>query len=97
MCLCDGCEEEVVIVELCFGDEVVVCFGECFLVDGEVFDGSSYVDEVLIIGESLLVFKVFGDKVIGGVINGEGCLFLCIIVFGGEMVLVKIICLVEDV
>lgn len=37
--------------------------------DGIVIEGESYVDEFMIMGEFILVFKKSGEKVIGGMIN----------------------------
>lgn len=46
-----------------------VWLGEKVLVDGVVFDGESYIDEVMFIGELMLVVKVVGDVFIGGMVN----------------------------
>ncbi|MCJ1884759.1 heavy metal translocating P-type ATPase [Pseudomonas sp. LA21] len=92
----DGVEEDVAIVELRLGDEVLVRPGERFPVDGEVLDGQSHADEALITGESVPVAKGVGDAVTGGAINGEGVLRVKTTALGGETVLARIIRLVED-
>ena len=58
--LADGSEEEVPIREVAVGDILVVKPGEKIPVDGEVTEGSSFVDESMITGESLPVEKVKG-------------------------------------
>ncbi|MFY1662894.1 heavy metal translocating P-type ATPase [Pseudomonas sp. Pseu.R1] len=92
----DGVECDVAISALRLGDVVSVLPGERIPVDGEVTDGESHVDESLITGESMPVFKPFGAKVTGGAINGNGRLLIRTTAIGAESVLAKIIRLVED-
>jgi Cu+-exporting ATPase len=92
----DGIEGDVAISALRVGDFVSVLPGERIPVDGEVVDGESHVDESLITGESLPVFKSEGAKVTGGAINGDGRLIVCTTAIGTESILAKIIRLVED-
>lgn len=40
--------------------------------DGEVVEGSAYVDEAMLTGESMPVHKHVGDAVMGGTVNGLG-------------------------
>lgn len=42
--------------------------------DGEVLDGSSFVDESMLTGEPLPLSKKAGDKVVGGTMNMAGTL-----------------------
>lgn len=95
--LCDGCIVDILINDVVQGDIVEVCFGECVLVDGEVIEGCSFVDELMIIGELIFVEKVEGSIVVGGIVNQKGVLMLCVIVVGGQIMLVQIICMVEQV
>ncbi|AFZ70613.1 P-type ATPase, translocating [Caldisphaera lagunensis DSM 15908] len=55
------------------GERILVKKGEIIPIDGFIIDGSSYIDESMITGESEPVFKNKGDHVIGGtkVIEGE--------------------------
>ncbi len=55
------------------GERVLVRRGEVVPMDGFIIEGSSYLDESMITGESEPVFKNKGDHVIGGtkVIEGE--------------------------
>ncbi|PYB79336.1 copper-transporting ATPase [Pseudomonas koreensis] len=92
----DGREQDVAISALRLDDLVLVKPGERFPVDGEVVEGQSHADEALISGESLPVPKQPGDKVTGGVINGEGRLLVRTQALGAETVLARIIRLVED-
>lgn len=39
-------------------------------------------------GEVLLVFKVFGDFVIGGIMNVNGVLYICVMWVGCDIVFV---------
>ena len=70
--LADGSEEEVPIREVAVGDVLVVKPGEKIPVDGEVTEGSSFVDESMITGESIPVEKVKGQPVYAGTINEKG-------------------------
>lgn len=68
----DGQMEDVPVDQLAAGDSLVVRPGESVPADGELTDGSSSVDESIMTGESVPVFKNIGDSVIGGTINGHG-------------------------
>jgi Cu+-exporting ATPase len=70
----DGVEKTVVLEKLQKGDIVCVRPGEKFPADGKVVEGSGYVDESMITGESLGVDKNIGDRVIGGSYNQNGFL-----------------------
>lgn len=99
VCVCsvDGMLCDIFVVQVCVGDVVFVCVGECIFVDVVVLEGVSYVDEFMLIGESLFVFKYEGDYVIVGVIVMDGVLFVCIMVIGVDIMFLCIICFVEDV
>ncbi len=58
------------------GDRVMVKPGEKIPVDGVVVEGASSVDEALVTGESKLVSKKPGDKVIAATINIDGSLIV---------------------
>ncbi len=73
--LVDGGEERTVEVEsLGAGDVILARPGERIAVDGVIVDGSSYVDESMLTGEPVAVFKDAGDKVFAGTINQNGCI-----------------------
>lgn len=67
----DG-ERKIAVGKIVAGNKVIVHPGERIPVDGLVFDGSSYVDESMISGESVPVLKNKGEKVIAGTINQRG-------------------------
>ena len=58
------------------GAHVRVRPGERIPCDGEVTDGSSYVDQALVTGESVPAWKTAGADVFAGTVNGHGVLEL---------------------
>ena len=94
--LADGSEEEVPIREVVVGDVLVVKPGEKIPVDGEVTEGSSFVDESMITGESIPVEKVKGQPVYAGTINEKGSFRFRADKVGGETVLANIIRMVQE-
>ena len=92
----NGETRDVPIDELKRGDVVRIKPGEKIPVDGEILDGESYLDESMLTGESKLVKKAKGDKVIGGSINGNGTLKVEVQGTGKDTYLNKVIKMVED-
>ena len=68
----DGQLQEIPIGEIRMDDVVLVKPGEKIAVDGTVTDGSSFVDESMLSGESLPVEKRVGTHVFAGTINQKG-------------------------
>ncbi len=68
----EGIEAEIPIEEVVIGDVMVVRPGEKIPVDGPLMDGTSFVDESSVTGESLFVEKQAGDRVYAGTINQTG-------------------------
>ena len=91
----DG-EAEIPIEELLVGDRLVVLPGERFAADGVVLEGETQVDEAMLTGEPLPVYKVVDSLVTGGSINGEGRVVVRVSATGIATVLANIIRLVED-
>jgi len=60
---------DVMIKEINVGDLVIVNQGESFPVDGKILRGLAEVDESLITGESRIVLKKVGDKILSGSLN----------------------------
>jgi Cu+-exporting ATPase len=87
---------DVPLAQIKPGDIVIVRPGERIPVDGEVVDGSSHVDESLLTGESLPVFKTHGERVTGGALNAEGLLQIRTLAIGAETTLARIIRMVES-
>ncbi|GGY52469.1 copper-translocating P-type ATPase [Bacterioplanes sanyensis] len=92
----DGKVIEVAIAEVALGDVLEVRPGERLPVDGEVLEGSSYVDESMISGEPVPVAKQEGDELVAGTINQQGTLTLRATAVGGDTVLAQIIRMVEQ-
>ena len=77
------------------GDLVLVRPGERLPVDGEVVEGSSYVDEAMITGEPVPVHKQPGAAVVGGTVNQTGGFTVRATEVGAHTVLARIIELVQ--
>ncbi|MBX9630155.1 MAG: heavy metal translocating P-type ATPase [Burkholderiales bacterium] len=70
----DGSEREVSAAEVRVGARIIVRPGDKVPLDGRVAAGESEVNQAPITGESVPVFKVEGDDVFAGTINGEGAI-----------------------
>ncbi|MBA7583946.1 Copper-exporting P-type ATPase B [subsurface metagenome] len=88
--------KEVKISELKKGDKILVKAGEKIPADGLIVQGSSYIDESMLTGESRPVHKKLEDKVIGGSVNGDAVLEIKIEGTGEESYLTKVINLVKE-
>lgn len=90
-------EEIEVAIELVVPDDIIVVRpGERLPVDGEVLEGSSFVDESMITGESMPVEKTLGDEVIAGTVNQTGVFQLKARKVGADTVLAHIIRMVQE-
>jgi Cu2+-exporting ATPase len=78
------------------GNIVMIKPGEKTPVDGVVIEGSSYLDESMLTGESKPIKKEHGDTVIAGSLNGNGSLKVEVKYTGKQSYLHKVISLVED-
>ena len=87
---------DVKISELKKGDVILIKPGEKVPADGKVADGSSYLNESALTGESKPVKKEKGDAVIGGSVNGDGSIKVEVKTAGEDSYLKKVIKLVED-
>ena len=92
----DGEEVDLPIEDVVVGDRVRVFPGERAAVDGVVVEGSSWVDESILTGESMLVEKGAGDDVYGATVNTTGSLTIRATGVGKDTVLAQIIRLVEE-
>jgi len=92
----DGVEVEVPVDQVVVGDLVSVRPGSQVAVDGIVAEGSSSVDESMMTGESLPVFKDAGAPVTGGTLNLKGWMKVKTTRVGAETALARIIAAVED-
>lgn len=92
----DGETVDVPLDDVRVGDIVQVRPGEKVPVDGEVTEGSSYVDESMITGEPVPVSKQEGAEVVGGTINKTGAFTFRATKVGRDMVISQIVRMVED-
>lgn len=92
----EGKEVVVEIANVQVNDIVVVKPGSSIPVDGTIIDGQTTVDESMITGESLPVDKNINAKVIGGTMNIDGYIKICVTHTNQDNVLSQIIQLVED-
>ena len=92
----EGQPIDLPVDDIIAGDIILVRPGERLAVDGEVTEGSSYVDESMITGEPIPVAKSPGDLVVGGTVNGTGALQFKATKVGNDTMLAQIIRLVEQ-
>lgn len=92
----DGKILDVPLSELNVGDLVIIKPGEKVPVDGMIVKGNTSIDESMLTGESVPVFKELGANVIGGSINGDGSITVEIKKIGEDSFLSKVITLVEE-
>ncbi|OIP80540.1 copper-translocating P-type ATPase [Candidatus Peregrinibacteria bacterium CG22_combo_CG10-13_8_21_14_all_44_10] len=92
----DGKEEEVDIEDLRVGDIVLIRSGEKVPLDGKIIDGEASLDEAMLTGESMPVYKNVSDDVFGSTINLDGQLKVKISKMGKDTVLAQIIQMVEN-
>ncbi|MFD1186141.1 heavy metal translocating P-type ATPase [Pontibacter rugosus] len=89
-------EREVPIAQVQKGDLLLVRSGEKIPVDGEVAQGTSYVDEAMLSGEPVPVAKGKGDNVYAGTINQKGSFRFVAEKVGSETMLAHIIKMVQE-
>ncbi|HYI92214.1 MAG TPA: heavy metal translocating P-type ATPase [Bryobacteraceae bacterium] len=92
----DGGEADVPLAEIHIGDRMRVRPGEKVPVDGILVEGSSFVDESMVTGESVPVEKYPASKVVGGTVNGAGGFVMEAQRVGSETFLAQIVRLVGE-
>ena len=92
----DGQIEDVKLEMLQKDDIIMIKPGEKVPADGIIEEGSSYLNESMLTGESKPVRKEKDNKVIGGSINGNGSLKIKVEHTGKDSYLNKVIKLVEE-
>ncbi len=92
----DGSTEEIAVTDFDEGDTVLVKPGEKVPADGEIVDGETSVDESLITGESGVVSKKEGDKLVGGAVNGDGAIKVKVSTAGEGSYLSQVTKMVEE-
>ncbi len=88
--------EEVKIEQLTIDDIVLVKPGEKIPADGVIVEGTSYLNESMLTGESKPVKKQPNDQVIAGSINGSGSLNVKVARLGKDSYISKVINLVQE-
>lgn len=94
--LLDGQPVSVPIKTIKRGDSIVIKPGEKIPVDGVIGDGNSYIDESMITGEPIPVFKNEGQKVLAGTINQKGSFTIIAQEVGEGTLLARIIQVVRE-
>lgn len=94
--LVNGEEKRIPAEKIKAGDTVVIRPGEVIPVDGTVQEGSGYVDQAAITGESIPVEKNPGDEVISATINKNGSFRFTASKVGNDTTLAQIIRLVDE-
>jgi len=91
-----GKEIEIPIAQVMVDNKLLVKPGDKIPVDGEVYEGSSFVDESMISGEPMAVEKKAGEKVFAGTINQKGSFKFIARKVGGDTILAQIIRMVQE-
>lgn len=78
------------------GDILILHPGDKVSADGIVIRGETYVDESMITGEALPIYKAKGSMVIAGTVNGTSAVDVKVVRTGKDTQLSKIVKLVQD-
>ena len=92
----NGSEKTIHVKDVKPGTTILVKPGERIPLDGVVIDGSSYVDQSLVTGESVPVFKKIGDAVYAGTLNTNGVLKISVTKKAEETLVSRIVNLVLE-
>ncbi|MFL5746340.1 MAG: heavy metal translocating P-type ATPase [Niastella sp.] len=87
---------DIPLQQLQNNDIIIVKPGEKIPADGLIIEGSSYVNESMLTGESVPVQKGKDEKVIGGAVNGDGALKIQVTGTGNDSYLNKVISMVQS-
>ncbi len=88
--------DDIKLEDLLKDDIILVKPGEKVPADGIITEGSSYLNESMLTGESKPVKKELDEKVIGGSVNGNGILKIKVEHTGKDSYLNKVIKMVEE-
>lgn len=92
--LVNGEERKIAIEDIKKGDYLRVKPGEKIPVDGEIKEGQSWINESMITGEAIPVFKRPGSSVLAGTLNGNSSFNMIAKKVGEDTILVGMIQLI---
>jgi P-type Cu+ transporter len=92
----DGTEADLPIDELQIGAKLRVRANEKIPIDGVILSGQSSVDESMISGEAMPIFKETGAKVIGGTFNQQGSFVMQVEKIGRETLISQIVQMIGE-
>ncbi len=92
----NGAVTDVDVTELKKDEIAIIKPGEKIPADGIITEGSSYINESMLTGESVPVKKEQNAKVIAGSLNGDGALKIKVTGTGADSYLNKVITLVQS-
>lgn len=87
---------EVPVESVKKGDTIIVKKGSKIPLDGAIINGNASINESMITGEPVPVFKEKGDEVIGGTINENGVIKIEVQKVGEDTFLNQMIKLIEE-
>ncbi len=91
-----GRTEKIPVDQIRVGDVVEVAPGSAIAVDGIVENGQTYIDESMVTGEPIAVFKQAGDRVVAGTLNTNGTIQFRADAVGADTTLAKIVAFVAS-
>ena len=92
----NGAEIKLPVEQVVVGDIILVRPGEKIPVDGRVISGNTSVNESMLTGESIPVFKQAGDDIYAATINENGSIQMEATKVGGDTAIAQIVKLVEE-
>ncbi len=92
----NGLESVINIKRVVVGDIILIKPGEKLPVDGVIIEGKTAIDESMLSGESVAVYKETGDKVYAATINTTGAITYKATEVGNDTALANIIKLVKQ-
>lgn len=92
----NGTAMDIDIQDLRKNDIAIIKPGEKIPADGKVIEGTSFVNESMLTGESVPVKKIPDAKLIAGAVNGDGSLRMRVTGAGKDSYLEKVISMVQS-
>ncbi|MFT7557525.1 MAG: Cu+-exporting ATPase [Planctomycetota bacterium] len=92
----NGVESEIPVADVVHGDSIVIKPGAKIPVDGDITEGSSFIDESMVTGEPMPTQKKIDDTVVAGTMNTSGSFIFKATKVGSETLLAQIIKMVEE-